>query len=139
MALLVQIDPSMKAEAEDRARKSQVKAGADVDSSNLINRVELISRAATVLERVHRENEERKILIKELTSRLGGGAGTGANVSGTGEQVCRLLSSCDNHSETIVTTGSLSDFSLSPTHMVVSWNSVCHVGDDDGPNAYSDR
>mmetsp|Transcript_16677 Transcript_16677/g.23504 ORF Transcript_16677/g.23504 Transcript_16677/m.23504 type:complete len:355 (-) Transcript_16677:337-1401(-) len=76
MALLMEIDPAVKAEAEEKARRTNgrpanVKVN-DLDSSALINRVDLISRAVTALERVHKENEERKLLIADLSSRLSG-------------------------------------------------------------------
>ena len=57
--LLVEIDPVVKAEHEDRARR-----GATED--HLLSRVELIGRTVDVLRRVHKENEERKLIIQQL-------------------------------------------------------------------------
>lgn len=72
MALLLMIDPKVKAEVEEKARKVQGRPqraeGNNADGSLLINRVDLISRAVTVLERVHRENEDRKLVISDLSS-----------------------------------------------------------------------
>lgn len=56
-ALLIEVDTT---EAADRARRGE---GAD---EHLLSRVELISRTVHVLGRVHKENEERKLIIQHL-------------------------------------------------------------------------
>lgn len=75
MSLLLEIDPDVRAEAEERARRGQWKGGFGAQEENLLSRVDLIARAVQVLRRVHRENEERKQIIAKLT---GGTAGTPA-------------------------------------------------------------
>ncbi|KAL7575729.1 hypothetical protein ACA910_003063 [Epithemia clementina (nom. ined.)] len=65
MTLLLEIDPGVQAEAEDRARRSgQLKSSQD--DNLLLSRVDLISRTVEVLRRVHKENEERKVIIEQL-------------------------------------------------------------------------
>lgn len=79
MTLLLEIDPHVRAEAEERARRGQWKGNLGAHEDNLLSRVDLISRAVEVLRRVHRENEERKLIIANL-SRAGVSTdlGTGA-------------------------------------------------------------
>mmetsp|Transcript_5681 Transcript_5681/g.11032 ORF Transcript_5681/g.11032 Transcript_5681/m.11032 type:complete len:237 (-) Transcript_5681:93-803(-) len=60
MEVLVEIDPVVKAEANDRARRGTV------SDEHLLSRVELIGRTVEVLGRVHKENEERKMIIQQL-------------------------------------------------------------------------
>jgi hypothetical protein len=67
MALLLEIDPTVRAEAEDRARRGQWKGTFGAQEDNMLSRVDLISRAVDVLRRVHRENEERKQIIATFT------------------------------------------------------------------------
>ena len=62
MELLVEIDPVVKAEHDDRARRG----GATANDDHLLSRVELIGRTVDVLRRVHKENEERKQIIQQL-------------------------------------------------------------------------
>ena len=57
--LLVTIDPVVKAEHEDRVRRGATE-------EHLLSRVELIGRTVDVLRRVHKENEERKLIIQQL-------------------------------------------------------------------------
>ena len=65
--LLLEIDPVVHAEAEDRARRGQLKGGnAVTQEENLLSRVELIERTVEVLRRVHKENQERKLIIEHL-------------------------------------------------------------------------
>jgi hypothetical protein len=73
MTLLLEIDPTVRAEAEERARRGQWKGSFGAHEDNLLSRVDLISRAVEVLGRVHRENEERKLIIASLT-RSGAGS-----------------------------------------------------------------
>lgn len=68
MALLIDIDPGVRAEADERARRGQFKGSAGALEDNLLSRVDLISRTVEVLRRVHRENEENKLIIKHLTN-----------------------------------------------------------------------
>lgn len=83
MSLLLEIDPDVRAEAEERARRGQWKGGFGAQEENLLSRVDLIARAVQVLRRVHRENEERKQIIAKLT---GGTAGTPAEELSSGRQ-----------------------------------------------------
>ena len=64
MSLLLEIDPGVQAEAEERARRGQLKSGHD--DNPLLSRVDLISKTVEVLRRVNTENEERKVIIDEL-------------------------------------------------------------------------
>jgi hypothetical protein len=75
MNLLVEIDPTVRVEAEEKARRGQWKGSIGAQEDNLLSRVDLITRTVGVLRRVHRENEERKVVITELT-RGSGGTGT---------------------------------------------------------------
>ena len=63
MELLVEIDPVVKAEHEDRTRRGGAAAASE---EHLLSRVELIGRTVQVLKRVHKENEERKLIIQQL-------------------------------------------------------------------------
>lgn len=75
MSVLLEIDPDVRAEAEEKAIKGQWKGiGRDGSSEdNMLSRVELIGRAVEVLRRVHTENEERKQIIATLMRRSAGG------------------------------------------------------------------
>jgi hypothetical protein len=66
MNLLLEIDPVVRAEAEDRARRGQWKGSIGAQEENLLSRVELIGRTVEVLRRVHTENEEHKHIIEQL-------------------------------------------------------------------------
>jgi hypothetical protein len=78
MALIFVIDPQLKAEAEERAKK--VQGGRATSAENpILSRVELINSAVMTLERIHRENEERKMVIAHLARGLLAG---NANSSG---------------------------------------------------------
>lgn len=66
MNLLLEIDPVVRAEAEDRTRRGQWKGNHVAQEDNLLSRVELIGRTVEVLRRVHKENEERKLIIEQL-------------------------------------------------------------------------
>ena len=81
MTLLLEIDPGVRAEAEERARRGQWKGQLGAHEDNLLSRVDLIGRTAEALRRLHRENEERKLIIASLTR---GGAATAGVAAGTG-------------------------------------------------------
>jgi hypothetical protein len=86
MNLLVEIDPKVRTEAEEKARRGQWKGSIGAQEDNLLTRADLITRTADVLRQVHRENEERKVIIMELT---GGGSGgvVGSCAAATNDQV----------------------------------------------------
>jgi hypothetical protein len=67
MTLLLEIDPQVRLEAEERARRGQWKGTFGAHEENLLSRVDLIGRTVEVLRRIHRENEERKHIIASLT------------------------------------------------------------------------
>jgi len=75
MTLLLEIDPRVRAEAEERARRGQWKGQLGAHEDNLLSRVDLIGRTVEVLRRIHRENEERKLIIASFTR--GGNADSG--------------------------------------------------------------
>ena len=66
MALLIEIDPIVRAEADERAKKGQWKGNLGSQEENLLSRVELIGRSVEVLRRIHQENEQRKLIIDQL-------------------------------------------------------------------------
>jgi hypothetical protein len=85
LGLLVEVDAGVRIEVEEeRLRRAQARgeavhpaAGQGGPSSpsspslllaeeNLLSRVDLIDRATNVLRRIHRENEQRKVLIDQL-------------------------------------------------------------------------
>ena len=66
MNLLLEIDPSVRAEAEERARRGHWKGNIGAQEENLLSRVELIGRTVQVLKRVHVENQQRKLIIEQL-------------------------------------------------------------------------
>eukprot|EP00977_Amphora_coffeiformis_P001513 scaffold296_cov102-Amphora_coffeaeformis.AAC.1 len=68
-ALLLEIDPVVRAEAEDRARRGQWKGNIGGQEDNILSRVELINRTVEVIRRVHKENEQRKLIIEQLLQR----------------------------------------------------------------------
>jgi hypothetical protein len=65
MNLLLEIDPEIRAEAEERARRGQWK-GVSSQEETILSRVDLISRTATVLRRLNGENEQCKAVISQL-------------------------------------------------------------------------
>lgn len=65
-SLLLEIDPTVRAEADERACRGQWKGNIGAQEDNILSRVDLISRAVDVLRRIHRENEERKQIIASL-------------------------------------------------------------------------
>lgn len=79
MMLVFAIDPELKAEAEERHRKSHSnRVASRSEPEALLSRVELINAAVTTLHRVHQENEERRMVISQLSRELlsnGGSAG----------------------------------------------------------------
>lgn len=89
MALLLEIDPEVRSEAEERARRGQWKGALGAHEENLLNRVDLIGRTVKVLSRLNRENEQRKMIIDELTR--GGAAAAAVRNTASNEQVrvCR--------------------------------------------------
>jgi len=84
MTLLLEIDPSVRAEAEERARRGQWKGQLGAQEDNLLSRVDLISRTVEVLRRIHHENEERKLIIASLTRGGASGGGVGAGLGSLG-------------------------------------------------------
>jgi len=86
MALLVDIDPSIKGEADrekirkgHQGKKTTINTSATTalfgDSENpLMSRVDLISRTVMVLDRLNRENKQQRLLIQQLSSCGGVGA-----------------------------------------------------------------
>jgi hypothetical protein len=86
MNLLIEIDPKVRAEAEERARRGKWKGSIGAQEENLLTRADLITRSADVLRQVHRENEARKVIIMELTQG-GSGVGLGGRPVVTNDQV----------------------------------------------------
>jgi hypothetical protein len=86
MNLLAEIDPAVRIEAEERARRGQWKEGIGAQEDSLLTRVETITRTVDALRRVHRENEERKVIIMELT-RGGSGLGLGGRTAVMNDEV----------------------------------------------------
>jgi len=78
MSLLLEIDPDVRAEVEEKSRRGQFKGVLAASEDNLLSRVDLISRAVDVLRRLHRENEERKLIIAALLEESSPKAATGA-------------------------------------------------------------
>lgn len=68
MELLLEIDPVVKAEAEERTHRGQPtgKTSGTGAEENILSRVELIGRTVEVLRKTHQENEQRKLLIQQL-------------------------------------------------------------------------
>ena len=71
LALVFMIDPELKAEAEERARKNQGTKTTNTENP-MLNRLELINNAVAILERIHRENEELKMIVAHLARELAG-------------------------------------------------------------------
>ena len=74
MTLLLEIDPVVKAEVEERARRGQWKGNLGGQEENLLSRVELIGRTVEVLRKIHGENEQRKLIIDQLLRQKQAGA-----------------------------------------------------------------
>jgi hypothetical protein len=70
MSLIFMIDPELKAEAEDRQRKSLGDLLKTKPEALLLSRIELINAAIATLQRVHDENEKRKMTIAVLSKGL---------------------------------------------------------------------
>lgn len=80
--LIFRIDPKLKLDAEERAANT---AGGRITSdSSLLSRVELINIAVLTLERIHQENEERKMVITHLTRGLLAGKAAANHPEGAG-------------------------------------------------------
>ena len=86
MNVLVEIDPKLRIETEERAKRGQRKDSIGAQEDNVLTRVETISRTVDALRRVHRENEERKVIIMELT-RGGSGVGLGGRTAVMNDEV----------------------------------------------------
>lgn len=71
MALLLEIDPEVRADAEERASKGQCKRSLGAHEDNVLSRVDLIATAVRVLRRVHTENEKHKKMIDEFLKNKG--------------------------------------------------------------------
>jgi Helix-loop-helix DNA-binding domain len=71
ISLLWEIDPTMRADAEERAPRLQLKAAIGGPPETLLSRVDLISRAVQLLRRLHRENEQNKAVISTLARQRG--------------------------------------------------------------------
>lgn len=78
MNLLLEIDPTVRTEVEERQLRGQWKGSSGTQDDNVLSRVELISRTVDVLRRVHNENEERKRIIASLTQQTRASAASGA-------------------------------------------------------------
>jgi hypothetical protein len=80
MTLVFTIDPELRAEAEERHRKSHSnRVVTRAEPEAMLSRVELINATVATLHRVHQENEERKMVIAQLSRELlsnGGSAGS---------------------------------------------------------------
>ncbi|EEC50708.1 predicted protein [Phaeodactylum tricornutum CCAP 1055/1] len=72
LSILIEVDPLLRAEAEERAQRDQWKGTDRAHDDNLLSRVDLISRTVGVLRRVHQENECRKQIIEQLLKSNGG-------------------------------------------------------------------
>lgn len=73
-ALLFKIDPKIREDADER---SKIKTSGDGEDMLTFNRLELVNSAVDVLERIHRENEERKMVIIHLSRGLLAGSNSG--------------------------------------------------------------
>ena len=73
MALLLEIDPDVRADAEERASKGQCKRSLGAHEENVLSRVDLIATAVRVLRRVHTENEKHKKMIDDFLKNKGEG------------------------------------------------------------------
>jgi hypothetical protein len=70
-ALLLEIDPEVRAEAEEKASKGQCKRSLGAHEDNVLSRVDLISTTIKVLRRIHQENEKHKRVIEDLAKGKG--------------------------------------------------------------------
>lgn len=70
MSLIFMIDPELKAEADDRQRKTHRDVVPKAKPEALLSRIELINAAVATLQRVHDENEKRKMAITFLSKGL---------------------------------------------------------------------
>lgn len=80
MNLLIEIDPEVRAEAEERARRGQWKGTMGAQEENLLSRVDLIGRTVSVLRRLHQENEQRKMIIERLLQEVSSRSDVGQQV-----------------------------------------------------------
>lgn len=67
MNVIFMIDPELKAEADERHKRSH---RAQTEPESMISRVELINSAIATLLRIHQENEERKMVVSQLSKGL---------------------------------------------------------------------
>lgn len=81
MSLLLEIDPEVRADAEERASKGQCKRSLGAHEENVLSRVDLIATAVRVLRRVHTENEKHKKMIEEFLKNKGEAVPRAASLS----------------------------------------------------------
>ena len=81
MALLLEIDPEVRQEAEERASKGQCKKSLGAHEDNVLSRVDLIATSIKVLRRVHGENEKHKQMIEELLKSSGNKVASAAHAA----------------------------------------------------------
>jgi len=105
MNLLVEIDPEVRAEADERARRGQWKGGAGVQEDSLLSRVDLIGRTVAVLRRLHQENEQRKLIIDRLVQEFSGRSEQPIQVSQVGSLVAEATDLC-THTSIVILNGS---------------------------------
>lgn len=82
LSLVFEIDPEIKLEAEERVKKTHGVLTKALRESPLLSRLELVNHAIATLERVHKENEERKRVISHLSRGLLAGGGNPAPPAG---------------------------------------------------------
>ena len=71
MTLVFTIDPQLKADLEERHKGSHHSRAMNREEPEImLSRIELINAAIATLQRVHRENEENKMVISLLTKGL---------------------------------------------------------------------
>lgn len=75
--VIFMIDPRLKAEAEERLNRNSTNKSRRIEPGAMLSRVELINGASLTLQRLHRENEERKVVIAQLSGGVLAAAGQG--------------------------------------------------------------
>lgn len=72
LQLVFAIDPQLKVEAEERARTGSSRGRVPSVEHCLLSRVEILDHGIATLQRVNRENEDRKVIIGRLMAEKGG-------------------------------------------------------------------
>lgn len=80
LELVFAIDPELKLEAQERAQMNSSRGRIPSSEHCLLSRVEILNHGIMTLDRVHRENEEHKVILAHVMKGLTAGNGAAASL-----------------------------------------------------------